>query len=219
LQPFRIESPVNPSWEIAKSLPPFLPPPKSSSSSGISLIARHPPVRILVHPEPVNVAYKTVRELVPRLWDIPRIDFMIHIGMATSRKFYSVERRGYRDGYEMRDVDGELLSDTEEGRQEWDGLPKELLTDINVDDVWQRWRAALSDADVRISEDAGRYLCDYIYYSTLAQLFRKGEERRVVFLHVPVESNDAAVKAGVEITIELIRALVQSSRMKNVLRQ
>ena len=144
---------------------------------------------------------------------------MIHIGMATSRKFYSVERRGYRDGYEMRDVDGELLSDTEEGRQEWDGLPKELLTDINVDDVWQRWRAALSDADVRISEDAGRYLCDYIYYSTLAQLFRKGEERRVVFLHVPVESNDAAVKAGVEITIELIRALVQSSRMKNVLRQ
>jgi pyroglutamyl-peptidase len=139
--------------------------------------------------------------------------------MATSRKFYSVERRGYRDGYEMRDVDGELLSDTEEGRQEWDGLPKELLTDINVDDVWQRWRAALSDADVRISEDAGRYLCDYIYYSTLAQLFRKGEERRVVFLHVPVESNDAAVKAGVEITIELIRALVQSSRMKNVLRQ
>ena len=167
----------------------------------------------------MNVAYKTVRELAPRLWDIPKIDYMIHIGMATSRKFYSVERRGHRDGYEMRDVDGELLSDTEEGKQEWDGLPKELHTDVNVDDVWQRWRAAIPDADIRISEDAGRYLCDYIYYSSLAQLFRKDEERRVVFLHVPVESNDAAVKAGVEITLELIRALVQSGRMRDALRQ
>jgi pyroglutamyl-peptidase len=176
-------------------------------------------VRILVHPEPVNVAYKTVRGLVPRLWDTPRIDYMIHIGMATSRKFYSVERRGHRDGYEMRDVDGELLDDMVDGKKEWEGLPKELLTDINVDDAWRRWRAALPDADIRISEDAGRYLCDYIYYSSLAHLFRKGQERRVVFLHIPVESNDAAVKAGVEITLELIRALVQSGRMKNALRQ
>jgi pyroglutamyl-peptidase len=139
---------------------------------------------------------------------------MIHIGMATSRKFYSVERRGHRDGYEMRDVDGELLNDTEEGKKEWDGLPQKLLTDVNIDDVWQRWRAALLDIDVRISEDAGRYLCDYIYFSSLAHLFKSGKERKVVFLHVPVNSDDAAVKTGVEVTLELIRAIVQSGRMK-----
>lgn len=210
---------MNPSWEIAKSLPPFLPTSKPDSTSDISLIADHPPVRILVHPEPVNVSYETVRELVPRLWDGKKIDFMLHIGMATSRKFYSVERRGKRDGYVMRDVDGKLLSSTPEGKHEWDGLPKEILTDVNLEDVWRRWRAAVPNADIRISEDAGRYLCDYIYYSSLAQLLRKEEERRVVFLHVPVDSDDAALKTGLQITLELIRALVQSGRMKSVLRE
>jgi pyroglutamyl-peptidase len=48
----------------------------------------------------------------------------------------------------------------------------------------------------------------------MAHLYKKGEERRVVFLHVPVASDDAAVRTGIDVTIELIRALVQSGRMK-----
>ena len=53
----------------------------------------------------------------------------------------------------------------------------------------------------------------------MAHLYKKAEDRRVVFLHVPVESDDAAVKAGIEVTIELIRAIVQSGRMKKLVRQ
>ena len=106
------------------------------------------PVRILVHPEPVKVAYKSVRELVPTLWEGRKIDFAIHIGMASGRKFYSVERRGHRDGYNMKDVDNELLGDAERRRVEgekwiWHGMPEELLSVVDVDDVWKRWRAAL----------------------------------------------------------------------------
>ena len=71
-------------------------------------------------------------------------------------------------------------------------------------------------ADVRISEDAGRYLCDFIYYSSMAHLTKKQEKRRVVFLHVPVDSNTEAIKNGTEITLELIRALVQSGRVKKL---
>lgn len=105
-------------------------------------------MRILVHPEPVRVAYKVVRPLVPKLWEARKIDYMVHIGMATGRKFYCVERRGHRDGYAMRDVDDELLGDTERREKEgekwiWSGLPEELLSDINIDDVWRRWRTAL----------------------------------------------------------------------------
>lgn len=210
---------MNPSWEIAKALPPFLPPSNVRPPSDISLLAKFPPVRILVHPEPIDVTYTTVRELVPKLWKSQKIDYMIHIGMATSRRFYSVERRGHRDGYQMRDVNGELLEDVEGGVNEWDGLPVELLSDVNVDDAWSRWRAALPDVDIRISEDAGRYLCDYIYYSSLAHLFKAGEAKRVVFLHVPVESDEVAVKTGAEVTLELIRAIVQSGKTKEVLRQ
>lgn len=104
---------------------------------------------------------------------------MIHIGMASGRKWYSVERRGHRDGYVLKDVDGEICEDearkgkevngekykavpgnTEEKRTEgeklgvqdlevekekwiWEGLPKEIETDIDVDEVWKRWRIAL----------------------------------------------------------------------------
>ncbi|CZT05339.1 uncharacterized protein RAG0_11483 [Rhynchosporium agropyri] len=216
--PFRSQNTVNPSWEIAKGLPPFLPDSRFQPFDA-SAIANHVPVRILVHPEPIKVAYKSVRELVPTLWEGNKIDFAIHIGMASGRQYYSVERRGHRDGYNMKDVDGELLEDEERRKIEgkdwiWDGMPEELLSSVDVDDVWKRWRAALPGTDVRVSEDAGRYLCDFIYFSSMAYLTKKEEERRVVFLHVPVSADAVSVDNGIEITIELIRAMVQSDRLK-----
>lgn len=172
----------------------------------------------------MKVAYTAVRELVPKLWQGKKIDYAIHIGMASGRKFYSVERRGHRDGYNMKDVDRELLGDAERRKFEgddwiWHGMPEELLSSLDIDDVWKRWRAALPGKDIRISEDAGRYLCDFIYFSSLAYLEKKEEDRRVVFLHVPVNADDIAIENGIEITIELIRALVQSGRMKKLLAQ
>jgi pyroglutamyl-peptidase len=74
---------------------------------------------------------------------VPRIDFMVHIGMAGGRDFYSVERRGHRDGYRMQDVDGKLLREGTE--EEWvkEGFPKELETDVDLDEVWRRWKMNL----------------------------------------------------------------------------
>ncbi|KAF4628397.1 hypothetical protein G7Y89_g9758 [Cudoniella acicularis] len=217
--PFRQQYPVNPAWEIANALPPFLSASNPKSAEVPSLLEL-PRVRLLVYPEPVRVSYKVVRDLVPKLWEGQTIDYAVHIGMASGRKFYSVERGGHRTGYNARDVDGELLGDEERRAQEgdkwiWSGLPDELLTSVALDDVWRRWRTALPNTDVRVSEDAGRYLCDFIYYSSLAYLTKKEEERRVVFLHVPVQSDTAAIQVGVEACIELIRAIVQSGRMKN----
>lgn len=94
------------------------------------------------------MAYETVRELVPTLWDGRKVDFALHIGMAAGRQFYSVERRGHRDGYAMKDVDNELLGDGARRAREkenwiWAGMPEELLTSVDIDDVGKRWRAAL----------------------------------------------------------------------------
>jgi pyroglutamyl-peptidase len=183
-----------------------------------------------------------VRELVPALWQGQKIDYAVHIGMASGRKFYSVERRGHRDGYVMRDVDNEFLGDAERRKREgtdwiWNNVPEELLSSVTIDDVWRRWRTALpvcvsvgcsgmwtmltfgQDVDIRVSEDAGRYLCDFIYFSSLAYLTKKEEERRVVFLHVPVDSDEAALNTGTEVALELIRAMVQSGRMKKLVQQ
>jgi len=216
--PFKSQYPINPSWEIVASLPPILSSSKSVPSS--------PPIRILTHPAPIRVTYTAVRELVPKLWAAnPRIDFMVHVGMASGREFYSVERRGHRDGYAMRDVDGELLGDERgkakrgEGEWVWEGCPDELLSDFDIDDVWMRWKSSLPDLDIRRSEDAGRYLCDFIYYSSLAHLWKMNAEKKVVFFHVPADSDDAAIRTGTEVLIELIRAMVQSRKVKKILEQ
>jgi len=234
---------VNPSWEIARSLPEYLPPLRAKSTAHIASAglvhgpkAALPPVRLLVYPEAVRVNYEVVRGLVPRLWSgeatpgpLPtsepprRIDYAIHIGMAGPALHYCLEQRGDRDGYALPDVDRQLLGD--EKRHEelgedwiWHNVPHELDTDIDVEDVMRRWKAhspvsclthltpsqSLSplvwklgwlkwiatplpqdNSDLRISKDAGRYLCDFIYFSSLAYLWQARQFRRVVFLHVP----------------------------------
>ena len=82
------------------------------------------------------------------MWDGRKIDYAVHIGMASGRRFYSVERRGHRDGYGMEDVDKALLGDNARKKIEgdkwiWNGLPEELLSAADIDDVWRRWRIAL----------------------------------------------------------------------------
>ncbi|KAL2756794.1 hypothetical protein ACRALDRAFT_1080909 [Sodiomyces alcalophilus JCM 7366] len=168
-----------------------------------------------------------------------RIDLCLHIGMAGPRMFYNLERRGHRDGYNMPDVDGEICRDKERRKDlgddwVWAGVPPELETDLDLGDVLNRWRQhkklvnpvfssarpvdfffsfhplAQKDADLRISEDAGHYLCDFIYFSSLAHLYKRNEYRRVAFLHVPCEASEQALAQGTELTVNLIRALVES---------
>jgi len=155
---------LNPSWAIASKLPEYLPSLRTKAA-GAAAAPKLPPVRILVHPEPIRVNYQTVRALVPKLWDLegktgrPRIDLTIHIGMAGPRPVYQIERRGHRDGYAMKDVDGEYLGDQDRRVREgddwiWHGMPKEVETDCDLDDVLERWqkyspvRVSLSDYHV-----------------------------------------------------------------------
>lgn len=215
--PFREQYPVNPSWEIARGLPQYLPPLRAKDPN-----SRHsvdlPEVRILVYPEPIRVNYKVVRKLVPSLWETyhgRKVDIVIHIGMAGPRPFYCIERRGHRDGYKHTDVDGEKVDEEEERKPGsdwvWRGLPEEIETDLDPEDVLKRWQGhSAKDMDLRISEDAGRYLCDFIYYSSLAQLWKQERERKVVFFHVPADASDSSITKGRELAVNLIRSIVES---------
>lgn len=147
-QPFREQYPVNPSWEIAKGLPTYLPARRAKDPSSRHADVHIPEVRILVHPEPVRVNYDVVRGLVPGLWDGPqqegrRVDFVIHIGMACPRPSYQIERRGHRTGYRSRDVDGNMLEDEDAAKRGsdwvWYGLPDEIETDLDMPDILDRW--------------------------------------------------------------------------------
>lgn len=248
MQPFREQYPVNPSYEIAKGLPPYLPPLRAKdpgSRGGTDDVApvEIPPVRITVHPEPIRVSYEVVRELVPKLWDSgggslgeddggrgyfdddddggdgtgsTSPDIVLHIGMAGPRPFYQIENRGHRQGYRSPDVDGKLLEDERQGGHGpdwiWHECPEEITTELHMPDVLARWKkqSAALQTDLRVSEDAGRYMCDFIYYSSLARRWRQGRPRRVTFLHVPADASDRTVALGRELAVNLIRAIVES---------
>ncbi|KXJ91966.1 hypothetical protein Micbo1qcDRAFT_162031 [Microdochium bolleyi] len=262
--PFKEQYPKNPSWEIASSLPDYLPAERvkdpNATGRGGSGHPAPPRVRIVTPKEAIRVNYDVVREMVPSLWDdvrdddvenpvattaddattsdIPadagddqststttaptkkkknKYDFVLHIGMAGPQPMYQIERRGHRDGYRLRDVDGNLLGDeerheTQGDRWVWHGVPHELLTDLDIEGVYKRWVARCPKRDntaLRISEDPGRYLCDFIYFSSLAHLWKQGKPRDVLFLHVPAVADDDILGYGRELVLQLIRAIVE----------
>ncbi|KAF5684368.1 pyroglutamyl peptidase type I [Fusarium circinatum] len=212
--PFRDQYPINPSWEIANSLPPYLPPLRAKDPNSRHAAVFLPKVRIVVHPEPIRVNYRVVRDLVPSFHETPqKFDIVIHIGMAGPRPFYSVERRGHRDGYKHPDVDGEYIDGEEERERNdwpWRGLPEEIETELNLDEILPLWQGHSSEADLRISEDAGHFMCDFIYYSSLSELWKLQRPRKALFLHVPADASPTSVAKGRELTLNLIRSVVES---------
>ena len=65
---------------------------------------------------------------------------------------------------------------------------------------------------MRPSNDAGRFLCDFIYYTGLVEYLKQNPEgdRPVMFLHVPGEYEEDDIQRGAKIASGLIKALVQS---------
>ncbi|OQO11292.1 hypothetical protein B0A48_05548 [Cryoendolithus antarcticus] len=213
--PFQDKFPVNPSFEIAKRLPQLLPATEKDTTS----------VRLIVHPEAIPVRYKDVYDLVPALLNsyAETIDFVLHIGMASGREWYALECQAHRDGYKNPDVDGNRLP-TAHGSTEFGDCSDILTTSTAYDQIMAAWRkkaeaqTAFGDLDVRSSDDPGHYLCDYIYFNSLAWFARKdassehanGKKRPALFLHVPADSDDASLTKGIVVTEALLRAIAES---------
>ncbi|KAF2459282.1 hypothetical protein BDY21DRAFT_187749 [Lineolata rhizophorae] len=259
---------TNPSWLIASTLPAHLPasPTSHPSTPRINILVPPRPIRVAY-----RAVLATMPAFLASTY--AAADVVLHIGLASGRSFYTLESRAHRDGYRARDVDGEGWRD-EDSWARWGaaGLPEVLASGFDCADVWRRWREAVdrvemeggegagagagagageaggeegkSGLDVRPSDDAGRFLCDFIYYTSLAwfadrsakeeeeeeegeeedggqdgtdpnraTIGNKPLERPVAFLHVPDLPTEDDVEKGRQVTIALIRALVESRRV------
>ncbi|KAF1973517.1 pyroglutamyl peptidase-like protein type I [Bimuria novae-zelandiae CBS 107.79] len=225
--PFLEKYPRNSSWEIASTLPALLPSTPTSPT----------PIHIHVHYEPIRVAYNAVLDLVPRLLPPgsplrPHPDIILHIGLAAGRSFFTLEQGAHSRGYgRIPDVDGEKFLDRDaDAKFPSDLFPPVLQTSFDTADALARWRkylkysrpdadpAAEGRPDVRISPDAGNFMCGFIYYNSLATYFeQKEDERPVAFMHVPdLSDREEKLEEGREVAIALIRALVESRRLVGV---
>ncbi|KAH7101526.1 peptidase C15, pyroglutamyl peptidase I-like protein [Auriculariales sp. MPI-PUGE-AT-0066] len=124
-------------------------------------------------------------------------DFIFHLGQGRAGAFY-VETLGHQTGYNQQDVNGELapVMDIKEAGKVLRGAGKRyqdcesvLRTGIEVGKLVKHLK--LTDDKVLQSHDAGRYLCDFIFYCSLAEAQLAKEEqraqsaRKVLFMHVP----------------------------------
>ena len=82
--------------------------------------------------------------------------------------------------------------------------------------LWKLIDGLVQNEDVRLSDDAGHYCCDFLFYTGLVEYWRRrkegtsGEDAPVAFLHVPGETEEEDVKRGVRVAEGLIRALVET---------
>ncbi|KAK4545134.1 hypothetical protein LTR36_003685 [Oleoguttula mirabilis] len=217
--PFQERYPVNPSYEIARSIPQLLPQSTSDCEA----------VRVIPYGSPIRVCYEDARKNIPPMLESYQetVDLVLHIGMASGRQHYAVERYAHRDNYGThRDIDGHVPTPDEAVK--WYGdCPVMMTTSLDYDSTVQNWQSSIlhtpagspaHGADCRKSEDAGHFLCDYTYFNSLAWYGRRNKnyeagansDRPVLFLHVPAESDETMLDKGRAVAVALIRAMVDS---------
>nr|XP_008534442.1 PREDICTED: pyroglutamyl-peptidase 1 [Equus przewalskii] len=130
-----------------------------------------------LHVYEIPVEYKTVQRLIPSLWSLhicPQL--VVHVGVSGMATTVTLEKCGHNKGYKGLDncrfCPGSQCC-VEDGPESIDSI-------IDMDAVCQRVTTLGLDVSVTISQDAGRYLCDFTYYTSLYQ-----SHGRSAFVHVP----------------------------------
>ena len=65
--------------------------------------------------------------------------------------------------------------------------------------------------EVRASDNAGMYICEYQLYSSQAVLAKRKDFARAVFLHTPAAKEGKHIEKGVLVAVALIKALVDDA--------
>ncbi|KAF4536987.1 Pyroglutamyl peptidase type i [Lasiodiplodia theobromae] len=166
--PFLDEFPINPSWEIARSLPSHLtlPPQPPIPSSSPSAPNTKPPsptkIKIITPPAPLRVSYHPTATILPELLTTHAPDLVLHIGLAAGRDFFAIERSSARLGYARNDdVDGRRWTSAESDAA-WPRYPERLETGLGFAGVWEGWRGGCCErvegvvGDERVESEGAR---------------------------------------------------------------
>lgn len=124
----------------------------------------------------VPVEYQAVQNLLPLMWKEHQPQFVVHVGVSGLAKKVTLEQCGHNKGYTRPDnchFCPKSQCCMEDG-------PDCISSVLDMDVVCKRVSEFDIGAEVTVSKNAGRYLCDYTYYTSL--YLGKG---RAAFIHVP----------------------------------
>uniref|UniRef100_A0A8C6ZDB1 Pyroglutamyl-peptidase I like n=1 Tax=Nothoprocta perdicaria TaxID=30464 RepID=A0A8C6ZDB1_NOTPE len=127
-----------------------------------------------LHIMQLPVVYQKAKEQVLKIWTTLQPLLAVHVGLASSAKAIILEQCGKNKGYQEKDACG---FHPEGGWCMLDG-PEKIESTINMKTLWKN--TSVEGIDIIFSRDAGRYICDYTYYTSL--YYGNG---RAAFIHVP----------------------------------
>ena len=161
--PFRGHD-VNPSWEAVKALPAAWDDDQH---------------RLVVEEIPVD--YDFVLKEVPDKWSRHSPDFILHVGVSHLAEKLTLEKQANNSGYMKPDVKdsyppGNCCVASCQDVKKSSCLDVEvLMADVNQDCARENLKV-----EACVSEDAGNYLCDFVYFKSLHSL-----NGNSLFVHVP----------------------------------
>lgn len=199
------------------------------------------------------MAYATVATLVPNLIATHTPDYIFHIGMAGGRDHYTLETIAHRDNYKIKDIDDR--DGWKDGEHAWkkESVPESLRIGWDEIDVLKRWEREVYEVEeglglvdsmppakavmgiargagrksvLKLSRDAGRFLCEFSLMESLAKRWLDAQpdansaiqsstreerlEGKVAFLHVPGGYTVDDILRGRRVAEAAIRSIVAS---------
>ncbi len=127
------------------------------------------------------VTYAAVDEQLPELIAQHRPDALLMLGLAARTSHIRIETRA-RNAVSLLwpDADGQA-------RKRRHTIAPGVPAQSFGPHTHRLWRAAqATGADVRLSRDAGRYLCNYLSWRAIEATRQSGGPRLAVFVHVPL---------------------------------
>ncbi len=171
---------VNPSLQAVQALP--------ETVGAWELIKREMPVTFRGAPQAL---FKAMDEVEP--------DAVLMIGVAASRGMVTPERQGFNE-IEARIPDNE--GNQPKNEPIVPGGPEVLFSTLPVEDMTEAILAA--GVPARLSESAGRFVCNALLYSALYRLEQSEDPVPAAFIHVPATPELAAGKDLPTLTLDQI---------------
>jgi pyroglutamyl-peptidase len=186
-------APVNPTMPLVKTL---------------AALRRPAFADIIRIPHIFDVTYATVDRELPDLIARHRPDALLSFGLASRTPYIRIETRA-RNAVSMLwpDADGTpvrrgFITPGADGQMFGPHTARLLQV------------ARLTGADVRLSRDAGRYLCNYLSWRSIEAARAQDGPKLAAFVHVPLTATDTASQrmrvdeltdAGEAILLEMVR--------------
>lgn len=195
-----VEVEVNPSSELIRLLPDELPIPALGTAVKITKVTD------------IKVSYTTTKEVIDKVYNEKKWDYAIHCGATSRQSQVYIETLARRHGYNHVDTDKLLAPNNgsfvpaSANEQESYSTPfnvPELVAHLQQNKKW--------NGEVVVSENAGQYLCEWVYYGSMRRASKL--DTKVLFVHVPGEGGEWTHEGLARCVEDIVSWIVTTDRI------